>query len=219
MKRQRRMHECLDSDPFANGDFELEASSRGPGEITPTERVRAQIRALSDPGWRVRRNAAWALGVFGRPLAAEPLCRALRDTHAEVRRCAMEALAQIGEPAVEPLIRTLGSTYVHARRHAAEALGKIGGTRATEGLCEALHDSEREVRAQAMDALAEIGVAALPVLYARRGFLVVDVIRQIERASTRTYGLPRAAEDDAPSPERRPRAEDVPAAEGPSHPG
>ncbi|HEX7496346.1 MAG TPA: HEAT repeat domain-containing protein, partial [Candidatus Limnocylindrales bacterium] len=57
------------------------------------------IDALQYPvPWRVRRDAALALGSMGGTDAVEPLIAALRDDHASVRLAATEALGKLGAP-------------------------------------------------------------------------------------------------------------------------
>jgi hypothetical protein len=73
--------------------------------------VSGLIDALEYPmPWRVRRDAALALGAMGGADAVGPLIAALGDEHASVRLAATEALGRIGDRgAVEHLIGVLGS--------------------------------------------------------------------------------------------------------------
>ena len=83
--------------------------------------------------WRVRRDAAEALGQIGDARAVGPLIAALRDDISSVRQAAAEALGQIGDTsAVEPLIAALRAASLGVRRAAADALGQIGDRRALE---------------------------------------------------------------------------------------
>lgn len=72
---------------------------------------------------------------------------------------AIEALVEIGEPAVEPLIQALNNESWVVREAATEALGKIGDERAVEPLIKVLDDEDETtfVREAAAEALGEIG--------------------------------------------------------------
>ncbi len=84
-----------------------------------------------DPSERVRRSAAYALGVFG-PQAAgatETLMKALKDDSASVRQNASWALGQMGDAAsesVSKLCECLRDKDTLVRRDAAGALGALG---------------------------------------------------------------------------------------------
>ena len=59
------------------------------------DEVEKHIKALGDEDWRVRMEAAVALGNIGDPRAVEPLTRAPRDENQYVRRVAAGALGKI----------------------------------------------------------------------------------------------------------------------------
>jgi len=117
-----------------------------------------------DPSERVRRSAAYALGVFG-PQAAgavEALIKALRDADASVRQNAAWALGQIGEVAsesVSKLCECLSDKDTLVRRDAAGALGALGkaAEKAGRPLIE-LVKSEQDtvVKKTALETLAHI---------------------------------------------------------------
>ena len=117
------------------------------------------IKALDYPKhWRVRRDAAEALGEIGDPDAVEPLIGVLRDDNPSVRMSAAEALGQIGDVrAVEHLLAALKSPAVEVRKSAAEALGQIGDVRAVEPLIAAMKEASWSVRRAAAEALGRIG--------------------------------------------------------------
>lgn len=121
--------------------------------------VSGLIDALEYPvPWRVRRDAALALGAMGGTDAVEPLIAALGDDHASVRLAATEALGKIGAPgSVEPLIGALGSRAVEIRKAAADSLGRIGDSRALDPLVACLIDASWSVRRAAAEALGRIG--------------------------------------------------------------
>jgi len=102
-------------------------------------------------------DAAAALAAIGDPWVIKPLIEALDDIHPYVRRCATDALAAIGDPAVERLIEALEDRSTCVRECAAEALGKIGNAQAVEPLTAALDDDEKQVRQRAETSLQRIG--------------------------------------------------------------
>jgi HEAT repeat protein len=123
--------------------------------------VSGLIDALEYPvPWRVRRDAAMALGAMGGADAVEALIAALGDDHASVRLAATEALGRIGDRgAVEHLIGVLGSgsRAVEIRKAAADSLGQIGDSRAVDSLLVCLKDASWSVRRAAAEALGWIG--------------------------------------------------------------
>jgi len=104
------------------------------------ENVKGLIKALNyGSDYRIRRDAAKALGAIGDIHAAEPLITALNDDHSSVKWAVAMALGQIGEArAVEPLIDILNNKNYQVRKAAAMALGQIGDARAVEPLISAL---------------------------------------------------------------------------------
>ena len=88
--------------------------------------------------------------------AVEPLLRALRDEHWDVRRRAAWELGNIGDPAVKPLIHALNDERWDVRRKAAWALGNIKAPQAIEPLIHTLEDERADVREQAAWALGAL---------------------------------------------------------------
>lgn len=88
--------------------------------------------------------------------AVEPLMQALMDEHWDVRRRAAWALGNIGDTAVKPLILALRDERWDVRRKAAWALGNIKAPKAIEPLIHALRDERADVREQAAWALGNI---------------------------------------------------------------
>lgn len=107
-------------------------------------------------------SAAEAPKRIGEP-AVEPLISALKNI--SVRKVARETLVQIGEPVVDPLISALRDADTDVRRAAVEALGQIGEPRAVEPLRACLRDNEDFVRAAAVEALQAIEKQADPSAY------------------------------------------------------
>jgi len=103
------------------------------------------------------------MGIFGPPniekLKAaknfKGLIGALKHKYSSVRKEAIEALADIGKPAVEPLIGALEGKDYEIQHGAAEALGRIGDERAIEPLIKAFKDGMSLVRSKAVGALSK----------------------------------------------------------------
>lgn len=122
--------------------------------------------ALADPDPQVRAAAAEALGHIGQlsEPALSKLYILLRDTDADVRRKAVEALPNISRDTsmIGLLIGALSDSAPEVRRSAVTALGALGTPtdRVIDALAHALTDSWAAVRAAAALALAQIGPAA-----------------------------------------------------------
>jgi HEAT repeat protein len=101
-----------------------------------------------------------ALGKTGDVRAIEPLNKILEeeDERRHIREKAVEALAEIGSPAIESLIKVLGDTYWQVREKAVESLGNIGDPRVVEPLIHELEDEKRNpVQGKAAEILGKIG--------------------------------------------------------------
>jgi HEAT repeat protein len=81
------------------------------------------------------------------------LAKALGHKEQKIRSEAMEALVEIGEPAVETLTETLERAENDLRERAVRTLGKIGSAQAKESLVRALQDKYSNVREEAAEAL------------------------------------------------------------------
>ena len=130
------------------------AAARALGEIGSTKAVPGLIKAAWLP--ETRSAAIEALARIKDPRAISPLLSALGISEkSEARQAAVEALIDIGKPAVPELIETLESLYSgdHARALAAGILGKIGDPRALDPLRKALDDPNEIVRNYAEKAL------------------------------------------------------------------
>ena len=114
------------------------------------------------------------------------LIQELGSFGAGVQRNAIEALVEMGRPAVKPLIAALKDRYSQRRQGAAVALGEIGDPRAVEPLITiALGDEDEEVRWAAAGALGRIKDprAVEPLIAALR-----DEDRRIREGAARTLG-------------------------------
>src|SRR5438552_239169 len=132
--------------------------------------IEALIAALRDDDKRVRCGAVRSLGNIGDTRAVEPLVEVLRDEAAStlIRRLAVQALGEIGQPAVQGLIATLHDKGKEVRQDAVQALGRIRDTRAVEPLVEVLRDEAAStlIRRLAVQALGGIGQPAVQGLIA-----------------------------------------------------
>ena len=156
---------CGTQPPFEDESW----SPKYPGvfEPSPGEAAARTLVAIGDaaieplidtlraaPGWRARKNAAWALGYRGR--AATALIAALRDPAWQVRAQAVHSLvpARGSDSAVSvALVSALADPDWHVREQATAALWHTADTRAWHSLFDALADPEESVRAGAARAL------------------------------------------------------------------
>lgn len=87
---------ALDSKRFEAAEALISAGSSA---------VEPLISALKFDNWKVRGNAAWALGKIGDARAVNGLVEALNDDVPEVRATAGRALVDIGRPSVGALLK------------------------------------------------------------------------------------------------------------------
>lgn len=108
------------------------------------ERREVYTLALLDRSSRVRRFAAKALASSAGLEVAKTLMRAaLYDPIAEVRRTALDALAEGSFPmAADLLVEGLNSKHLSVRLNAADALGRFKTRQAAEALCMFMESSE-----------------------------------------------------------------------------
>ena len=81
---------AADIDPLVQEQALIAAAAIG----CPAPFPRLAVAALRSPNWRVRVGGATALGGADRDTALDPLRSALRDTNLDVRKAAVQALAQ-----------------------------------------------------------------------------------------------------------------------------
>jgi HEAT repeat protein len=98
------------------------ASARGEGNMA----VPAFIKALGFKDPQMRAKAAESLGLFKSAETVAPLLQALKDTSPVVQEAAVNALVNIGIPALEGLESFLTFYDASVVRSAAIALGRIG---------------------------------------------------------------------------------------------
>jgi HEAT repeat protein len=126
------------------------------------------VQALQTDNPDVRFEAAAALADMTdvrREEAVAVLAQALRDSDSRVQACAVKALASMGasaRAAGPALRRVLRDTDSLLARPAAVALARVEGAAAVPALVEAL--GVQMTRLEALDALGEIGSAAVSAL-------------------------------------------------------
>jgi HEAT repeat protein len=104
-------------------------------------------RLRDDQAWNVRRNAAQALEAKSDPSARTALVEGIHDSHWQVRKFALRALAGIMTPEhVGRVIPLLCDEYSDVRKEAAVVLGRSGAAQACAALKQAESDSDIEVR-------------------------------------------------------------------------
>ncbi len=137
----------------------LQAPSRSAAQSTLT--VTELIATLKDKNKPRRLAAAKALGDLGTAAkeATSALADLLRDNDAEIRRQALQALAQIGIPALPRLVRALKDDQTTVRVLAIEGIALMGpdAISALPVLLEAVNDAELLVRVSALKALLDMG--------------------------------------------------------------
>ncbi|MEX2739467.1 MAG: HEAT repeat domain-containing protein [Candidatus Wukongarchaeota archaeon] len=87
--------------------------------------VEPLIEALKDEDWNVRWGAVFSLGKMEITKAVDPLIKTLKDENEHVRSESIEALIEIGKPAVESLIKALKDESGLVQTLAKIALEKI----------------------------------------------------------------------------------------------
>ena len=112
--------------------------------------------------WQLR--AIKALAALNDPRCAHPLLMALITNEDELHREACRALYNLGQLAKPVWVDALKHPNRHIRWEAARGLGQIGDVRALDILAEGLLDENYAVRWATADALAHLGVHAIPAI-------------------------------------------------------
>ena len=92
--------------------------------------------------WRLRCEAAGALGKIRDPRIVGSLIEALNDRNLCVREAAAKSLKEVGKPAVEPLVESLRDENYDVCSRSIVLLGEIGDSRAVEPLVGVLKNFE-----------------------------------------------------------------------------
>jgi HEAT repeat protein len=116
------------------------------------------LRALADKDWRVRKTAVEALVAIEGESVITSLIESLKaEDNAGARNSAIEALVQIGGPALESLLPVLTTPDPDVRKFVVDILGDIRDTRAVPGLIIRLdEDTDENIRVAAAEALGKI---------------------------------------------------------------
>ncbi|MEO6602629.1 MAG: HEAT repeat domain-containing protein, partial [Polyangiaceae bacterium] len=139
---------------------------RDPRREEPTSEVFAQtrylLRALGDDDWRVRKQSVEVLRSLAP--ATEVLAGLVRSLepgdNVGLRNAAVETLGAFGEAAVSALSEKLPSLDADGKKLAIEALARTLLPSALDPLRPLLADSDPNVRAAAVDAIASVGATA-----------------------------------------------------------
>jgi len=140
-----------DEETEEDAEYELE-------EEKVKDEIDIQIDLMQDTDWVVRREAVITLGEMADERCVEPLVRALRDGDWQVREAAVEAVSDIGPPAVDLLLRFVRDW--ESRKYVIRTLGRINDER--DPLISWLKSDE--FKDDATRALVELGQPAVPKL-------------------------------------------------------
>ena len=136
-----------------DGDWQVrEVAIDGLGQIG-SPAVELLIKLLRD--WDVRKYAITALGKIRDERVLDPLMLQLRND--EFKDDAVNALVELGEPALSRLIKALKDKDENVRKQAVLALGRIKHVEAIDPLIDMLADSDWFTRLTAAAALEAIG--------------------------------------------------------------
>lgn len=142
-------------------------AARSLGRIGNVWAIEPLVAALGDQTATVRKMAATALGEFRDASAIEALCRALQDKKRTVRDNALQALLNIGSPAVSGLASVLSQGTEPAQQEARVALGVLYGRDRQQTTSRLLSDPKLTPleRFQALDAICKARPGGLTVMF------------------------------------------------------
>jgi HEAT repeat protein len=136
-----------------DGDWQVrEVAIEGLGQIG-SPAVELLIKLLRD--WDVRKYAIAALGKIRDERVLDPLMLQLKND--EFKDDAVNALVELGEPALSRLIKALKDKDENVRKQAVLALGRIKHVEAISPLIDMLSDSDWFTRLTSAAALEAIG--------------------------------------------------------------
>jgi HEAT repeat protein len=136
-----------------DGDWQVrEVAIEGLGQIG-SPAVELLIKLLRD--WDVRKYAIAALGKIRDERVLNPLMLQLRND--EFKDDALNALVELGEPALPRLVAALKDKDENVRKQAVKALGLIKHVEAIDPLIGVLADSDFYIRVMAAAGLEAIG--------------------------------------------------------------
>jgi HEAT repeat protein len=136
-----------------DGDWQVrEVAIEGLGQIG-SPAVELLIKLLRD--WDVRKYAIAALGKIRDERVLDPLMLQLKND--EFKDDALNALVELGEPALPRLVKALKDKDENVRKQAVKALGLIKHVEAIDPLIDMLADSDFYIRVMAAAGLEAIG--------------------------------------------------------------
>ena len=146
---------CNDVDPRV-----VEAAGRALGKMSSDESLTAMTAGLEHSDAKARTAATFGFAHVKRswPPAVPKIVAVLKGGDDELRRAALQALANVKDPStIDPLIDSLGDPVPALRIIAAQALGELKAEKAVPLLCLQLKSSSDWVlQKAAADALAKI---------------------------------------------------------------
>lgn len=130
----------------------MELNSLSEKEATPFI-----LRALGDPDWRVRKEAAAAATRFAAypPLVNELIQAVREEDNIGLKNAAQEALSNAGEKVEDQVAQLLRSTDPESRKVAVDIIGFLKSRHAVSLLSSALEDENLNVRIAAAEMLGE----------------------------------------------------------------
>lgn len=173
---------CTDTDERV-----IEAAGRGLGKMSSDASLAAMLEALDSGNAKARAAAAFGFARIKRPYpAAVPkLASFLKGGDDDVRRAAVQALANMRDPSTtDGLIEALNDKIPALRVLAAQALGELRQEKAVPGLVTALNAEDWTLRKSAAEALGKIrGRDSIEPLIARfeteQGIVVETIYRAL----------------------------------------
>lgn len=124
----------------------------------------------------------------------EGLIKALDYSIPQVKDRVIQALVEIGKPAVQPLILALNDDKSNVREAAVETLGRIEDPVSVEPLIQRLQDEDIGIRINIGNALAKIGKPAVPALVR----MLTDAKTDVRKTAAEILGRIKDAESVEP---------------------
>ncbi len=162
--------------------------------------VDAVVTLLDDPDEFVRRYAVEILNTVPSERSVEPLIKALEDDDWWVHERAVDALGKAGDlRAVDPLLRLMGRD-TRAIPICLRALGQLKDPRAVDPVCRMVESESKEVRREALIALAALVKSELPEALRALAIETLEAAGvKIERTGLRPMEVRRRREEARPS--------------------
>jgi HEAT repeat protein len=126
------------------------------GRLGELRGVGPLVTLLQDPSDEVRCRAAVALGLIGSVSVLRTTSESQDPEDRTIRWAAIQALGNLGPPAVDCLAKALRHGPASERPRVVIALGETRDVAAVGPLAEVLNDDDEEVRARARESLEKI---------------------------------------------------------------